>query len=174
MKYTILFIVGIACIVVIGGCSTIVNGTTQSVSISSDPSGAEVQVDGNPVGVTPLSTELKRKHNHLVTISLDGYKTQQITINKVMSGAVAGNILAGGLIGWGIDAANGSQYKLKPDTIAVVLVPGSTDERDLISSVDQLDIRTRLEQLEQLKSDGLITEEEYEATRKVIIDKLDD
>lgn len=174
MRIIIAFVISIASIVSLGGCSTIVNGTTQSISISSDPAGAEVQVDGNPVGVTPLSTELKRKHNHLVTISLNGYKSQQITINKVMSGAVAGNILAGGLIGWGIDAANGSQYKLKPDTIAVVLVPGSTDERDLISSVDQLDIRTRLEQLEQLKSDGLITEEEYEATRKVIIDKLDD
>lgn len=174
MKYTILLAMGIACVVANGGCSTIVNGTTQSVSISSDPAGADVQVDGNPVGVTPLSTELKRKHNHLVTISLDGYKTQQIPINKVMSGAVAGNILAGGLIGWGVDAANGSQYKLKPDTIAVVLVPGTTSDRDLITSVDQLDIRTRLEQLEQLKSDGLITDKEYEATRKVIVEKLDD
>lgn len=172
MKNFFLIAFAISLGLLFGGCSTIVNGTTQSVSISSDPPGAEVQVDGNPAGNTPISVELKRKNNHLVTIMLEGYQTQQITINKVMSGAVAGNILAGGLIGWGIDASNGSQYKLKPDTIAVQLRPGITDERTLISSIDELSTSDRLRQLESLRNENLITEEEYQASRKALIEKL--
>lgn len=158
----------------LGGCASIVNGTTQAVSVSSDPPGARVEVDGDPQGSTPLSMELKRKHNHLITISMDGYQTEQVAVNKVMSGAVAGNILAGGFIGWGIDAANGSQYKLKPDTIAVVLRPGETDERSLVASVDEIDTPTRLRQLESMRNEGLITDDEYQATRRAIIEKLDD
>lgn len=172
MNKIIFFIGLIVTLLLFSGCSTIVNGTTQSVSISSDPQGADVLVDGEFVGNTPVAVDLKRKHNHLVTVSLDGYETQQIAINKVMSGAVAGNILAGGLIGWGIDAANGSQYKLKPDTIALQLRPGTTDESTLISSVDELSTSERLRQLQALHHDGYITDEEFEATRKVLVDKL--
>lgn len=156
----------------LGGCASIVNGTTQAVSVSSDPPGARVEVDGDPQGSTPISMELKRKHNHLITITMDGYQTEQIAVNKVMSGAVAGNILAGGFIGWGIDAASGAQYKLKPDTIAVVLRPGKTDERSLIASVDELDTGTRLRQLEALRDEGAITDDEYAATRKAILESM--
>jgi len=42
------------------GCASIVKGTTQAVPISSDPSGADVLVDGNLVGTTPTTVELKR------------------------------------------------------------------------------------------------------------------
>lgn len=154
------------------GCSTIINGTTQSVSVSSDPSGARVEVDGNMRGLTPISVDLKRKNNHLITISLEGYQTEQITVNKVISGAVAGNILAGGFVGWGVDAISGAQYKLKPDTISVVLRPGTTDPNDLYSSIDAITPADRLRELKELNTDGIITDEEYESMRKAIVEEM--
>lgn len=160
-----------ASILLIGGmsgCSTIINGTTQDVSVSSDPPGARVTADGNAVGVTPVLLELKRKDNHIITVSMDGFHTEQIAVTKVLSGAVAGNILAGGLIGWGVDAASGAQYKLKPDTIAVQLRPLRAGEVDVRASAG-ISPEDRLRQLDQLRRDGIITQQEFDATKAEIL-----
>ena len=170
-KY-IIALIGIIALGTQVGCSTIINGTTQDVAVSSDPAGARVEVDGSVHGVTPISVNLERKNNHLITISLDGYQTEQVAVNKVMSGAVAGNILAGGLIGWGIDAASGAQYKLKPDIIAVVLRPGTTNPNDLYSSFDEITPADRLRELSDLNMEGLLTDEEYEVMRKAIVEEM--
>ena len=91
--------------------------------ISSDPSGAEVQVDGIVRGRTPVDVEMKRKRNHLVTISKEGFETENIPVVQDLGGAVWGNIVLGGLIGWGVDATSGAQYNLNPPTIFLKLVP---------------------------------------------------
>lgn len=104
-------------------CATIVNGTTQKIPVSSDPIGASVFVDGVPVGYTPLNIELKRKHTHLVTVSHEGYEDEAVRLEPVLSAVVAGNIIAGGFVGWGVDAVSGSQYRLIPDAVFVRLKP---------------------------------------------------
>lgn len=104
-------------------CATIVNGTTQRIPVSSDPIGAHVFVDGVRIGCTPVNVELKRKYDHLITISKAGYEDESIRVEPVISGAVAGNIVAGGFIGWGVDAVNGSQYRLIPEVVQVRLRP---------------------------------------------------
>lgn len=103
------------------GCATIVKGSHQKVPIASDPAGADVLVDGSLVGQTPLNLEMKRKHDHLVTIQKPGYRPKSVAVVKDVGGAVWGNIIAGGLIGWGVDASTGAQYNLTPKTIAVTL-----------------------------------------------------
>lgn len=155
-----------------GGCATIINGTTQDVSVSSDPEGARVTVDGNPIGVTPIVLNLKRKNNHVITVARDGYHTEQVSIQKVMSGAVAGNILAGGLIGWGIDASSGSQYKLKPDTVTVAMRPLAPGEVDQAIATGQPSVEDRLRQLDRLKKDGVVTESEYASTKAELLKEL--
>ena len=96
-------------LMLLSGCATIVKGTTQKIPIASDPSNAEVTVDGQSFGETPIDIEMKRKRDHLVTISKHGYKSRSIPIVKSVGGAVWGNVIAGGLIGWGIDATSGAQ-----------------------------------------------------------------
>jgi len=46
-KYSIVLLMAS---VVISGCASIIHGTTQNISISSNPSGAKVQADGNELG----------------------------------------------------------------------------------------------------------------------------
>jgi len=119
----------VAGVVGANGCATILNGTTQTIPVSSIPSGARVIADGSQVCVTPCSVELARKHDHLLVFEKRGYENVSVGIKHSLGGAVAGNILLGGFIGWGIDAASGSQYKLTPSTVNVVLERDRYDGR---------------------------------------------
>ncbi len=55
------------------GCASIVNGTRQKVSFSSDPPGASVIVDGTEMGTTPTEVALARDQKHSVRIEKAGY-----------------------------------------------------------------------------------------------------
>jgi len=107
------------------GCATIVSGTTQKVSVTSQPSGADAKVDGNMSAKTPATFTLDRKNDHTLEISKEGYKTATILFKKTFNGMTTGNILIGGIIGTGIDAASGSMNKLIPERVDVVLEPGT-------------------------------------------------
>ncbi len=61
------------------GCGTMVRGTKQTVTISSEPSGASVTVDGNEAGTTPTSIKLKRHDAHVISIKKAGYLPYQTT-----------------------------------------------------------------------------------------------
>lgn len=107
------------------GCATIMQGTTQSVGISSTPSGAKVIVDNQEKGKTPIVVELKRKDNHFVKIEMDGYLPYEATFTRSTSGWVWGNIVFGGLIGLAVDAISGGLYKLTPEQVAATLQKGN-------------------------------------------------
>jgi len=101
----------------VAGCATIMQGTSQDIGFSSSPSQAKVFDNGNNLGVTPLTTKLARKDNHIIKFELDGYKPYEITITRSVSGWVWGNIVFGGLIGLVIDSISGGLYKLTPSQI---------------------------------------------------------
>ncbi len=105
----------------LAGCATIINQTTQSIGISSNPTGASVTVDSTPQGQTPVVAHLSRKDNHIVKLKLDGYEPFETTLTRRVSGWVWGNLAFGGLIGLAIDAISGGLYKLTPDQIAAEL-----------------------------------------------------
>ena len=43
------------------GCATILKGTSQTVTFNSEPSEADVIIDGKTMGKTPVSVSLKKK-----------------------------------------------------------------------------------------------------------------
>lgn len=158
----------IAVIIVFGqltGCATIVKGTTQQIPVASDPPGAEVTADGQLIGQAPVTVTLERKRDHLITVSKEGYSQKSIAITKSTGGAVWGNLLAGGLIGWGIDATSGAQYNLSPESISVQLTPvgGSNDSQPVADT--KSDFIRQLNDLDVLKEQSKISEEEYSAMR---------
>ena len=106
------------------GCATVLNGTTQKVPVRSDPPGAAVVVDGGvQTHTTPAVIQLKRKHKHVLTLSLAGHESQSVTLTPTLSGAIAGNILIGGLVGGGVDLLSGGANKLTPSDVHVKLRP---------------------------------------------------
>lgn len=103
-------------------CCSIVQGRTQQVGISSNPSGAEVTIDGLNV-ITPATVSLDRKNSYNVRMEKEGYESGGATITRHTSTWLLGNIifLWGAVVGLVIDFANGSAYKLKPENINVTL-----------------------------------------------------
>ena len=152
-------------LMVFTGCATIVKGTTQTIPVSSDPSGADVTLDGLLYGQTPTTLEVKRKRNHLVVIEKTGFSPKSVPITKNVGGAVWGNILAGGLIGWGVDATSGAQYNLTPEVITVKLEPATGENQNFEGSANNSEFVTKLNQLDSLAEGKTITKEDYVTER---------
>ena len=156
----------------LSGCATIVKGTTQVIPVSSDPTGARVTVDNSPAGTTPTTVTLNRKQNHMVVIEKEGFAPESIAVTKSMGGAVAGNIIAGGFIGWGVDAMTGAQYNLAPNTISVRLAT-KADQPNLASAAANKtkEFIDELNKLDALLVDKKISPEEYGKMRAALVAK---
>lgn len=117
--------VGIVALVALTGCATIMQGSKQNVGVSSSPSGAQISVDNQAVGVTPATVPLSRKDNHTVKLTLAGYQPYEVQLSRKTSGWVWGNIVFGGIPGLAIDAITGGMYKLTPEDVNVTLTQGT-------------------------------------------------
>src|ERR1700716_600921 len=119
------------------GCASVTRGTTENISIASTPAGATAEITGLEIPtacVTPCVVQAKRSADITVTINKEGYEPQTIPLTKEIPGSgaagFAGNLLAGGLIGMGVDAATGAAQDHKPNPVIVTLQPvGSASPR---------------------------------------------
>jgi len=66
------------------GCSFFAP-STQPLSVTSDPQGARVEVNGNMVGETPVQYNIQRNRTALVTIRKDGYQTVTRSTSQKLS-----------------------------------------------------------------------------------------
>jgi len=122
----------IAAIAAIGfgmaGCGTIVEGTHQDIAIASTPDGAHCDATrkGEAVGTinaTPGKLSVRKtKDDILLACNKDGYQPSSQYLHSGMAAGTFGNIIAGGVIGWGVDSATGADNKY-PESVTVQLVP---------------------------------------------------
>src|SRR5689334_21649250 len=89
----------LASLVLTGGCASIVNGTTQVVTMASNVRGAEVAVDGKPVGHAPYTGPIKRGAQTSLRVSNEGYQSKTITLSTEVEPIFWGNIILGGFFG---------------------------------------------------------------------------
>jgi hypothetical protein len=99
----------------LSGCATIIDGTTQPVSVNTTPQdGAKctlVNSQGTWYVTTPGSTTVhKTKNDMTVSCTKDGFAGGETLAKSHFGGATAGNVIAGGIVGIGIDAASGANY----------------------------------------------------------------
>lgn len=101
--------------IALSGCATIVDGSTQSVSISTAPvQGAACTLtnsEGTWYVTSPGNAVVHKTKNDLrVTCKKDGFQEgSQVAVSK-FGGATFGNIVAGGGVGALVDAASGANY----------------------------------------------------------------
>ena len=119
-----------------GGCASVTRGTTENLSIASTPSGAEAIISGleNPTTcLTPCSVVVKRNADISVTIQKPGFESQVIPLTREIQGTgaagFAGNVIAGGLVGMGVDAVTGAARDHKPNPVIVTLQPNGPPAR---------------------------------------------
>jgi hypothetical protein len=107
--------------VALSGCATIIKGTTQSISVNTPPvTGAQCTLtssEGTWYVTTPGSVVVHKTKNDIAAVcKKDGYQDASATIPSHFNGATVGNVLLGGLIGIGVDAASGANYNYPPLT----------------------------------------------------------
>jgi hypothetical protein len=74
----------------LGGCASVTRGTTENISISSTPSGAEATITGLDVPtacVTPCAVTAKRNADISVAFAKPGYEPQVVELTKEVPGA---------------------------------------------------------------------------------------
>lgn len=103
-------------------CASIIHGSKQYLPVSSNPTGAQVTVDGQIYYTSPCILELERNKPYIVTVTLEGYQTEQIKIEKGFStwffvGVIPGLIIPGPIY----DLVTGSAYNLTPEAVSVNL-----------------------------------------------------
>lgn len=97
--------------VVFPGCATLVDGPTQKVKVNTEPAGAQVFLNGHPVGKTPVTAIVSRWGMHRVRIEMAGYKPLELPLEKKFNAPAGYNIFIGGV--WiVIDAMTGAIFWL--------------------------------------------------------------
>lgn len=111
------------------GCATIVKGSSQTITLSSNVDGAEVFLDGQKIGMTPFVGPVPKNKNILM-VQKPGYKTVNVALAKSLEPMFWGNILTGGTLGSITDFASGSAYEYAPASYQVDLKPEGQAQLD--------------------------------------------
>ncbi|MBK8458597.1 MAG: translation initiation factor 2 [Phyllobacteriaceae bacterium] len=114
--------------VLLAGCASAIRGTTEKVEIVAYPADARITTTlGQTCATSPCVLEVARKEKFTVNVEKDGYKPGSVFVDTKMSAAggagLAGNIVAGGVIGMGVDAATGATLDHYPNPVMVTLEP---------------------------------------------------
>lgn len=119
-------------------CASIVTGTSQTVAVTTEPSGAACTLKRGDtivgiVNTTPGTVRIDKSKDSIVVLCMkEGHDEGSETLTSDFQGATLGNILIGGVIGLAIDAGSGALNKY-PEEIGVFLTPASftsAEERD--------------------------------------------
>lgn len=112
----------------VGACGSITRGTSENLTFVSEPAGAVVTTTKRyACAATPCTLDVDRSDEFDATFTLPGYRPETIPVRTRVAtrGAVgmAGNVLAGGLIGVGVDAYTGAAYDHEPNPVIARLTP---------------------------------------------------
>jgi hypothetical protein len=115
----------------VSACATLTKGTTQPIALTTPGvAGAQCTLNSPAIGTkivtTPASLVLDKSQNSITVVcKKECFQDGTGIISSNTETMAAGNILAGGVIGLGIDAASGAMNKYNSDNqIAMVPVPG--------------------------------------------------
>lgn len=137
------------------GCATVTTGTTQTISVETQPPGASCKLTrgGENIGFvnpTPGSVSIsKDKDNFTLECELDGHERTVKTINSNFQGMTLGNAILGGVIGLAVDAASGAMNEY-PTSISLRLHPSefpSQQVRDAYFDPLISEVKLKTEQL---------------------------
>lgn len=111
------------------GCATIFSGTKQEIRIDSDPRGAELFVNGQFAGYTPVSVEVARDEPTAFVLKNEGYADTRVRIRRgvnwvVLTDAALLPLFFIGAPIWGtiIDIRSGATRSYKETDVSVPLL----------------------------------------------------
>ncbi|WP_415326776.1 PEGA domain-containing protein [Chryseobacterium sp. MMS23-Vi53] len=119
-KLSIVLLVGITLSTT--SCATIFTGTRDKITFNSTPEGAKVFHKNVEKCTTPCTVAIPRSlSKQTVTFQKEGFNDKEVKLTKNFNAVTLLNIILGGAIGVGIDAATGSLTKYSPKAYTVEL-----------------------------------------------------
>ncbi len=110
------------------GCATITKGTSQTVTVDTDPGGAICRLtrDDKPLAVvnpTPGSISIGKSSGVIaIACTKDGFQESAGSLASEFQAMTFGNVLFGGLIGVVVDSASGATHEYPP-LVKITLIP---------------------------------------------------
>lgn len=121
IKKACLLFVLVCFAIVLSGCATLFNEKEPAVSFMSDPSAAQVYINGAKMGETPCAIQLKTNKEYTIEFRKDGYETKTYFLtNEIGAVWIVLDVLAG-FVPIIVDAATGAWYDFSEENIVVVL-----------------------------------------------------
>ncbi len=120
-------IIAAAICVLLGACSSIIEGRSQSIMVNTNPSGADCVLYRQGIAIAtvsnaPASAYIEKTRDDIwIACSKQGYQTAVYHSHPGTAGVTWANILDGG-IGWAIDSATGADNKYE-SPVNITLVP---------------------------------------------------
>ena len=140
-------LLGLLLLLFLPGCATLVSGSKQDIKIASKPEGSNFKVEqltvSGPIlyleGMTPSSVSFNRKNSYLVTLSQQGYESEEIPVEYGrQNGWIWLNFITfplGTVIGIVIDSSTGAAITMEPEEVNANLVMLPFKAADEIPSV---------------------------------------
>lgn len=137
-RYRLALLIALVGFIALPGCATITEGSSQTIQIDTDPTGAQCELTRNGqlvtrIPATPSTVSVYKESGDLkLSCGKPGYLDATLDTASDLQAMVFGNILFGGLIGVAIDMGSGANKKY-PKAITLTLVPelfASAAERD--------------------------------------------
>ncbi|MEL6373711.1 MAG: hypothetical protein AAFR04_07060 [Pseudomonadota bacterium] len=126
---------GVALASALGGCATIVEGTSQKLTVNTAPQGANCVLNRNgerigAVASTPGTVDISNsRHDILISCDRAGYSRTQATLNSRFQAMTLGNLLVGGVVGVVVDAGSGAMNKYDKAITIPMQRPGARPPR---------------------------------------------
>lgn len=117
-----------AIVTLCSGCATITKGSSQTVTVNTDPTGASCTLtrDASTLAVvnpTPGSVSIAKSSTPInVLCRKTDFLDAAGTLTSQFQAMTFGNILFGGLVGVVIDAASGATHEYEP-MVTITLIP---------------------------------------------------
>jgi hypothetical protein len=117
----------------LGGCSSIIEGRSQTIMVNTNPNGADCGLYREGVRIATVQNAPgsalieKSKHDIWIACVKQGYQQATYFNKSGVAGATAGNIILGGGIGWIIDSASGADNKYD-SPVNITLVPNAAGQ----------------------------------------------
>jgi hypothetical protein len=113
----------------LSACASVIEGTSQIITVNTNPAGADCSLNRMPEGVigrvnqTPAGVTIRKtKYDITIKCNMQGYQEATFLNHSGAAGATFGNIILGGGIGWAVDSASGSDNKYE-SPVNISLVP---------------------------------------------------
>jgi hypothetical protein len=130
----------VAAATTLAACATVTRGTTSQIQILSNPPEATARTSLGYSCLTPCTVQMSRKDEFTVVVSKPGYHSAEVFVRTQVAGSgaagFAGNVILGGVVGMGVDAATGAALEHFPNPVLATLSPLRHGERPKVIKIE--------------------------------------